>query len=392
VFDLDDRAFYADLDGMHEAFSWMRANQPVYRDEGSDLWGITKHADLLAVERDAATFSSAAGYRRNFAPIEDNMIAQDDPAHLHQRRLVNRRFTPRAVHDFEPRIRALVDELVGAAAERGSMEVVQDLAAQLPARLTADLLGFPGERWPEIQSWSERLMRLDSSHEDQDVLMGVMTACFEFKGLLDEVVPERRGCPVDGRSDLVTIWANAELPSGPMSDDTIFHETGLFISGGAETTRTVIARGLRAFADHPDQWEALAADPTLVPSAVEEMIRWVTPLNNFFRTATRDTEVRGTPIAKGDRVVLLYPSANRDEDVFADPFAFDIRRDPNPHVAFGHGTHFCLGASLARLELRILLEALTSRLRDLEVVTEPDIEANIFVGAVRSFELAFSPR
>jgi cytochrome P450 family 142 subfamily A polypeptide 1 len=232
-------------------------------------------------------------------------------------------------------------------------------------------------------------MRLDDAAEDQEVLMGVMSACFEFRGLLDELVPERRGCPAD---DLISVWANAEVRGTQMSDDTIFNETGLFISGGAETTRTVIARSLRAFADHPDQWEAMAADPSLVPGAIEECIRWVTPLNNFFRTATRDAVVRDTAIAAGDRLVLLYPSANRDEDVFTDPFTFDIRRDPNPHVAFGHGTHFCLGASLARLELRVLFEALSQRLTNLHVVSEPDIEANIFVGAVTRFDLGFDAR
>ena len=137
-------------------------------------------------------------------------------------------------------------------------------------------------------------------------------------------------------------------------------ETGLFISGGAETTRTVIARGLVELTRHPDQWEAMAADPSLIPGAVEELIRWVTPLNNFFRTATRDDDIAGTDVRAGDRVILLYPSANRDEPVFDDPYTFDIRRDPNPHVAFGFGTHFCLGASLARLELRMLLARLTA--------------------------------
>ncbi len=173
---------------------------------------------------------------------------------------------------------------------------------------------------------------------------------------------------------------------------TMIHETGLFISGGAETTRTAISRGLRVLADHPDQWEAAAADPALVPGLVEEVIRWVTPLNNFFRSAARDTTIGEQRIASGDRMCLVYPSANRDELVFDDPFRFDIRRTPNRHVAFGYGTHFCLGVNLARTELRMLFGALTQRLTNLRVVTEPDIEPNIFAGAVRSFRLAFDAR
>jgi len=190
----------------------------------------------------------------------------------------------------------------------------------------------------------------------------------------------------------VSIWANAELGGGPMDTSVLVQETGLFISGGAETTRTVIARGLYELTRHPAAWEAMAAGTDAIPAAVEEIIRWVTPLNNMFRTATRDAQIAGTAVRQGDRVILLYPSANRDESVFDDPYAFDIARQPNPHVAFGFGTHFCLGASLARLELRTLFTHLARRITNLRILTEPDIEPNIFVGAVRSFRLGFDRR
>jgi cholest-4-en-3-one 26-monooxygenase len=167
---------------------------------------------------------------------------------------------------------------------------------------------------------------------------------------------------------------------------------GLFIAGGAETTRTAISHGLRAFVDHPDQWEAMAADPSLVPGAVEEVLRWVTPLNNMFRRAAVDAEVGGRAIHRGDRIVLLYPSANRDEAVFDDPFRFDIRRSPNPHVAFGFGTHLCLGTHVGRTTLAEVFGQLSQRITNLRVVTEPDVEANIFARAVRSFELGFDLR
>jgi cholest-4-en-3-one 26-monooxygenase len=167
---------------------------------------------------------------------------------------------------------------------------------------------------------------------------------------------------------------------------------GLFIAGGAETTRTAISHGLRAFVDHPEQWEAMAADPSLVPGAVEEVLRWVTPLNNMFRRAGVDTEVGGRPIHRGDRIIMLYPSANRDEAVFDEPFTFDIRRDPNPHVAFGFGTHLCIGTHVARASLAEVFGQLSQRVTNLRVMAEPDVEANIFARAVRSFELGFDRR
>jgi cytochrome P450 len=172
----------------------------------------------------------------------------------------------------------------------------------------------------------------------------------------------------------------------------MFNETGLFIAGGAETTRTVIAHGLRTFCDHPDQWELLAAQPDLIPTAVDELIRWVTPLNNFFRTAVEDATIGEQPVVEGDWIILLYPSANRDEAVFDDPFRFDVTRRPNPHVAFGYGTHFCIGANFARFELGILFEEMTRRFTDLRPLTEPDVEPNIFARAVRSFDLGLTSR
>jgi cholest-4-en-3-one 26-monooxygenase len=382
--DLLDPAWWQDLDRVHAFFTWARANEPVWRDEPNRLWAVTRQADVLDVERRDEVFSSEGAYRALPSPGEANMIANDDPQHLTQRRLVNRRFTPRAVQDMEPLLRRLVDELVDTASEEGEIEVVHGLAAQLPSRLTAHLLGFPEDRWPDIKSWSERLMRTDAIARDPVLGVDMLDAIMEFHGLLQEVVPERRRCPAD---DLVSTWVAAGY-----DDLQLVHETGLFIAGGAETTRTAIARGLRAFVDHPDQWEAVAADPSLVPSAVEEVIRWVTPLNNMFRVAVADDRIGEQPVRSGDKVLLAYPSANRDEDVFDDPFTFDVRRSPNPHLAFGQGTHFCLGANLARLELRLLFETLTQRWTDLRVVTEPDIEPNIFAGAVRSFRLAFTTR
>jgi len=387
--DLLSPSFYVDIDAMHAAFRSMRAAGPVWRDEANALWAVVRHAPLMDVERRAGVFSSSGCYRSLVAPQEEDMIAKDDPAHHDQRALVARRFTPKAVQRFAPVITTVIDDLINGFVDRGEMEVVDDLAAPFPARMTAHLLGFGDEHSESVRSWSERLMRIDGMMEDEAVMMGVMSAIIEFSGVALPMVEERKAAPAD---DLFSVWAGAELDGCPMEQSVIVQETGLFISGGAETTRTVIARGLLELTRHPDQWEAMAADPSLVPGAVEELIRWVTPLNNFFRTATRTSTIADTKVAEGDRVILLYPSANRDETVFDAPDTFDIRRNPNPHCAFGFGTHVCLGASLARLELRTLLTQLTQRITNLHVLSEPDIEPNIFVGAVRSLRLGFDRR
>jgi cytochrome P450 family 142 subfamily A polypeptide 1 len=387
--DLLSTDFYADIDGMHEAFRSMRAAGPVWRDEPNELWAVVHHAALIDTERRADVFSSRGCYRSRIAPMEQDMIAKDDPPHHEQRALVARDFTPKAVQRLEPVIGRVVDDLIDGFAARGEMELVDDLAAPFPARMTAHLLGLGEDQAPAVRSWSERLMRIDGIADNEALMADMMGAIMEFAAVIGPIADERRATP---RDDLLSIWANGELAGCPIEQNVMVQETGLFISGGAETTRTVIARGLVELTRHPDQWEALAADPSLVPGAVEELIRWVTPLNNFFRTATRDAKIADTDVRAGDRVILLYPSANRDEAVFGEPYTFDIRRDPNPHVAFGFGTHFCLGASLARLELRTVLARLTRRLTNLRVVTPPDIEPNIFVGAVRSCRLAFDLR
>jgi cytochrome P450 family 142 subfamily A polypeptide 1 len=384
-----DPQFWVDLDAMHAAFAAARADGPMVRDERNALWVLVGHPELQRVEADDVTFVSGRGYRSFDPPGEDNMISLDDPQHAAQRKLVARRFTPKAVRALEPYLRALIDELIEGAAAGDEVEVVSQLAAPLPARLTAHLLGFPEERWHDIQTWSERLMRYDAALYDEEAATGFMEAIGEFSPVLFDTHAARLAEPQD---DLVSVWAHAEAAGCPYTASMLVNETGLVISGGAETTRTVISRGLAVMAEHPDQWEAMAADPTLVPGAVEELIRWVTPLNNFFRTAVADAEVAGIPVHEGDRFMLAYPSANRDERVFDDPFRFDIRRSPNPHVAFGFGTHFCLGASLARYELGLLFTELTRRFEPPQVLSPPDIEANIFVSAVRSLRVALAPR
>jgi cytochrome P450 family 142 subfamily A polypeptide 1 len=385
--DLLDPALYQS--NPHDVWAWMRANEPVYRDEKNKLWGITRHADVMDVERRSSVFSSEGVYRAVLSPGESNMIAQDDPRHRQQRMLVQPQLTHAGVATRTAEVEALVAELVAEAVAQGEFDVVEIIAGQLPARMTARLLGFPEEMWPEVKSWSERLMRTDMRDRDPVIMNEFIDANREFLGAMTPIMQEVSACP---RNDFMSIWANAEIDGQKLPPEAIFHEVGLFIAGGAETTRTAISHGLRVFVDHPDQWEEMATKPELINSAVEEVLRWVTPLNNFFRMALSDDVVGGQPISAGDRIIMLYPSANRDESVFENPFEFDIHRNPNPHLSFGFGTHLCIGANLARLVLTTVFRELSARATGLSVVSEPDVEANIFARAVKSFQIRVTPR
>jgi cytochrome P450 family 142 subfamily A polypeptide 1 len=344
---------------------------------------------LRHVERCADTFVSSRGYRSVWVPSETSMISKDDPEHTKQRRLISDRFTPRAVGVREADVRALVSEAIAPFADGGSVEVVEALAARIPSILTCRLIGWDDERWRDVRSWSERLMRIDTMTRDAAHATDGFAAVTEIAELLDRTLEERAACPAD---DLVTAWMAGAEAGCPMSVADMGSELGLLIPGGAETTRTTLARALILFSDRNDLWEQLAADPGLIPTAVEELLRWITPLNNMFRTVARPTELDGVAMAEGDRVALVYPSANRDELVFADADSVDLGRDPNPHIAFGFGTHFCLGAHLARLTLRVALEELVARFARLHPVAAPVYEANVFVKAVVRFELGVEPR
>ncbi|MEP1124140.1 MAG: cytochrome P450 [Ilumatobacter sp.] len=375
----------------HDVWAWMRANEPVYHDERNGLWGVTRHADLMDVERRSTVFASAQSYRAVPSPGEINMIAQDDPRHRQQRMLVQGDFTKKSVEQRRAETNDLVTEVIDAALADGaeSFEVVDAVSGQIPAQLTARLLGYPEERWADLKSWSERLMRTDMRDRDGTVFHDFIAANMEFMGALQEVAAEKFANPTD---DLISTWLHARIDGEPLPPEAIAHEVGLFISGGAETTRTAISHGLRAFVDHPDQWEALAADPDRVPAAVEEVLRWVTPLNNMFRRAAADDRIGDQPVRRGDRIALLYPAANRDEAVFHEPDRFDIGRSPNPHVAFGFGTHLCIGTHVARATLAATFGQLSRRITDLHAISEPLVESNIFARAVVRFDLGFTQR
>jgi cytochrome P450 family 142 subfamily A polypeptide 1 len=382
--DLLDPEFY--VGDPHRAFRWMRRHAPVYRDEKNALWGITRMEDLRAVERDPGRFVSSRGYRSVHIPNETSMISKDDPAHAEQRKLVSARFTPRAVAAHEAEIRRLVVSCIERVRSYGAMEVVDALAARIPATLTCRLLGFPDRCWRLLDDWSAKLMRVDLTHRDVAVLNDSRQAMLDLGELAAEVLEVRRRDP---RDDLMSIWAHALLAGRPMEFETIWFELGLVVPGGVDTTRTTISRSLILLEQNPDLFMQMARDRSCIPGAVEELLRIITPLNNMFRTAVGDVELAGSRIRAGDRVCLLYPSANRDETVFERPDEIDFGRAPNPHVAFGLGTHFCLGANLARLVLRVFFEELTGRVCDLRALALPVYEANVFVKGVARFDLAF---
>lgn len=384
--DLLDPAFH--VGDPHPAYRWMRAHEPVYRD-ANGIWCLTRMEHVRDVERHARIFTSTRGYRSVPSPGETSMISKDDPAHTEQRRLVADRFTPRAVAALEDDVREIVTTSLAMVELAGQMEVVDTIASRLPAILTCRLLGWPDAHWRDVRSWSERLMRVDTLGRDPAQLSDAIRAVYEIAALTGPTVEARRACPAE---DLLSRWAHATLGGEPMTLAEINSELGLVIPGGAETTRTTLARALILFSERPDLWDWLAEDPARIPQAVEELLRYLTPLNNMFRVATEATEVGGVPIAPGDRVALVYPSANRDEAVFDRPDEVDLARDPNPHIAFGFGTHFCLGAHVARLSLRVALEELTARFTDLRPAGEPRYEANVFVKAVERFDLAFDRR
>ncbi|MEW2358126.1 cytochrome P450 [Spirillospora sp. NPDC029432] len=383
------------LDGeMYAGDPWrvyaeLRAEAPVYHDEANGLWGIARHADVFAIERDPRLWTSSGGYRPQLRPADPSMIGMDDPEHAVRRRMVYRWFTPRSVSRYADRIRATAVDCIDTALEAGTVDAVPALAAPLPARVIGWLLGFPEDQVDRLVHWSATAVLAGGGL--RYVTQESTEAAAEFAIAALEVAKDRRACPAE---DLMSIWANAGPDDPEYDDEHLAHEALLLLVGGAETTRTVIATAIDALIAHPDQWRRLREDPGLIPGAVEEFVRWTTPILNMCRVASADTEVRGVPIPAGGQVLLMYGSANRDEEVFDDPDAFDVTRRTGDHIAFGLGPHFCLGASLARLELQIFFEEFVARVgtagrADAE---GPRILRNAFVRGVTEFPITLTPR
>jgi cytochrome P450 family 142 subfamily A polypeptide 1 len=380
--DLIDGSFWGS--DPYPAFRWMRQNEPVYFDEPNNIWGLTKHRDIKDASKDPETFSSAGGIRPAMGALP-MMIDMDAPEHVERRRMVSAGFTPVRVRAMEDEIRRVCNALVDEIAGRGQAEFVMEVAAQLPLIVIGNMLGVRVEDRPHLLRWSDDMLKGQGSTDEMQ-LLAMIQAFAEYTEYINAVIADRRSTGKD--DDLVGI-----LVAEGLDDDSLIHETLLILIGGDETTRHVVSGGVEALMANPDQLALVAEDRSLIPSAVEEMLRWVTPIKNMCRQTTRDVEVRGVTIPEGDKLLLLYPSANRDEDVFDEPDRFDITRSPNDHIAFGFGTHFCLGNQLARLELKVMLERLLDRMPDIHRSEGGPLDyrdAN-FVSGLESMPIAFTP-
>ncbi|MEU9016186.1 cytochrome P450 [Actinomadura sp. NPDC048394] len=373
----------------HPELRWIRENEPVYRDENGGVWGISKHADVKAVSRNPEAFSSAHGIRPDNAAMP-MMIDMDDPEHKMRRKLVSAGFTPRRVAAQEDYLRRICDEILDGVCEQGECDFVHDIAAQLPLIVIGDALGFAPEDRQTLLAWSDDMLRALTGGDDLELMVKAGEA---FNGFNEYATRAVERCRAEPGDDLLSILVHAEIDGDHLDHDSLLQESLLILIGGDETTRHVISGGMYQLCLHPDQRQKLIDDPGKIPTAVEEMLRWVSPIKNMNRTATRDVELGGRTIREGDKVLLLYPSANRDEDVFDDPFRFDVERTPNDHIAFGNGPHFCLGNSLARLELKVMFERLMARLPDIEPIedVEPAHRSANFVSGYESFKVRFTP-
>ncbi len=371
------------------AFAWMRAEAPVYFDESSGVWGITRYADIKEISKDPETFSNAGGIRPDSDALP-MMIDFDAPEHVRRRRLVSEGFTPKRIRESEDGIRDICDAIIDTVCEQGSADFVRDIAAPLPMIVIGNMLGVAPEDRDDLLRWSDDMLKALGA-PDPTAMDAAAVAAIEYSEYIMAVAEQRRR---DNQTDdLIGTLVHAEIEGDRLDESSIIYESLLILIGGDETTRHVISGGMYELLTHPEQYAMLRADRERLPLAVEEMLRWVTPIKNMARRTTRDVELHGRTIPEGDKLLLLYPSANRDESVFTDPEAFDVTRTPNDHMAFGFGAHFCLGNRLARKELQIMFDRLFDRLPDLALASDaalPKRDAN-FVSGYEEMPVTFTP-
>jgi cholest-4-en-3-one 26-monooxygenase len=372
----------------YERFRDLRRNEPVSHHEHPvwprGYWAVVCHADVVRVSRDSTTFRNSphpmidVGDDDEAAGLSEILISKDPPEHTRLRKLISAGFTPRRVADLTDRIHERVDALIDGVAGQTSCDLVTDLALWLPLHVIADLVGVPEEDRAHVFELTELTFGFDASVSVEQR----SAAAMEMYAYADQLCEARRADP---RDDLLSVLLDAEVDGERLTQLQIDLFFLMLQNAGSETTRNLITTGAVALLEHPDQLERVRDDQSLLPIAIEELLRYVTPVMQFFRRAVRDTEIAGQPIAADDRVLMVYSSANRDDTVFSDPDSIDITREPNPHVAFGAGgPHFCLGANLARLEARIMFESLLTRFEGLAVVgvaaDMPRVHSNLIDG------------
>lgn len=394
----------------HEMFTRLRNEAPIsWHDhpKGRGFWNVVKHEDVVTVGRQAHRFSSEIGGISILDPEEYEggagtgadqrglmMLYTDPPKHTRYRLLVQKGFTPRMVNLLEQHLEAKAVAIVDNIIERGECDFVEDLAAELPLQAIAEIMGVPQEDRRLLFQWSNQLIGADDpeyarNNADGDATAS-MTAAMELYMYVNALAKARQADP---RDDIVTRLINAEIEGDKLSELEFDMFMLLLTVAGNETTRNTTSWGMWALLNHPDELAKLKADPdTLLPGAIEEVLRWASPVYHFRRTAVHDTEVRGQEIKANDKVVIWYISANRDEDVFEDPFRFDITRSPNEQIAFGGGgPHFCLGANLARMELRLIFREILERLDDIQLAAAPSLLRSNFIGGIKQMPITFKP-
>jgi cytochrome P450 len=379
--DITQPGFYL-RDDYFEVLSWLRANAPVHRlDAGTQL--VSSYELIREVSRQPERYTSRRGALVNdpLRAVEPNddagsILHLDPPLHAEYRKLLNREFTPKAAARFEPAIRATIDAVLGELAPGDDVDFVERVASPIPVTVIAELLGIADGDRADFRRWSDATIQITDFPTDE-----VQLAVAELFGFLDGHVSRRFAEPGD---DLLSVLATSSVGGVPLRHDQVMLFCLTLLVAGNETTRSLLSGGALALAEHPDQRAALAADPGLLPDAVEECVRWVTPIQAFCRTANDDGELGGHPVAAGDYLVLLYASGNRDEAAFGpSASSFDVRRPPTPaHVAFGFGEHLCLGAALARLEARLVFEELLRRFPTYEVTTAPTYDPSTLTRSI----------
>jgi cholest-4-en-3-one 26-monooxygenase len=386
----------------HEAWALLRREAPVYwydRDVKVPFWAITKHADIVSISRQPARNLNAprlAVFPEFAPPEEDERIARhllvmDAPDHGPYRRLAAPHLTPRAIRRLQPGIeriaRDILDDLAADGAE-SETDFVLSVSAKLPLAVLAEMLGVPRDDWHLMFQWTNAIVGAQDPEYQQagDPRGTAGSAREELFRYFWEMAEERRGSPTD---DIVSLLANARIDGEPLPPFELLSYYFLLVVAGNETTRNAISGGLLAFIENPAEFERLKRNPALVESAVEEIVRWTTPVIQFCRTPNEDFELRGQKIRAGESMCLFYPSANRDEEVFDQPFAFRIDRQPNRHLAFGIGEHFCLGANLARLELRTIFRLLAERLEHVELTGPVQRLRSSFLGGVKHMPIRY---
>jgi cholest-4-en-3-one 26-monooxygenase len=400
--DLVDPERYARGGYPHDVWTRLRAEAPVeyFVPQGLEpFWAITKHADVLQIARDPQRFSSAQGITLRAAgvvfPPSEMVVMLDPPKHGLVRRVANKRFTPRAVRGTVADIDRIAVGILGEAAPAGvsgELDFVERIAAPFPLAVIAWVLGVPSDDWELLFSWTNEVIgKEDPEYRRPGESPGqtAKRARGELHAYFQTLIDERRR---DGRDDLVSELIGGEIEGKALDEEQLVSYCELLVEAGNETTRNAISGGLLAFSEHRDEWEKLRAHPELMPDAVEEILRWTSPISHFTRTATEDCDVRGTTIRAGEMVALYFASANRDEDVFEDPFAFRVDRRPNPHLAFGFGEHFCMGAHVARVELETIFRHLLGRLESFEVSGTIERLSSITNGSLKHLPIRLSTK